>query len=45
MHPVCIIEVNVTVNNVTVLSVAQKMILWLIYVAENNKTYLGRYVN
>ena len=44
MFSLCIVGLHVTVNNIKILSVTQKPLLWRIYVAGNNKTYLGRHV-
>jgi hypothetical protein len=43
MRCVCIVELRVTVNNTKILSVAQPL-LWRIYVASNNVTYVGHHV-
>jgi hypothetical protein len=37
----CIVEVNDTLNNITILIVAQKRFFWWICVAGNSETYLG----
>jgi len=40
MLSVSIVELQVTVKNMTTLSVVQKKLLWQIYVSGNNKAYL-----
>ena len=42
---VCIVEVNDTLNNITILIVAQEWYFWWICVANNSKTYLGLHEN
>jgi hypothetical protein len=44
MHSVCIIEVHVTVDNITILSAAYKLLLWHICVTANSATYIGLHV-
>ena len=44
MLSLCIVVLHVTVNNIKILSVTQKPLLWRIYVAGNNETYLDRHV-
>jgi hypothetical protein len=44
MPSACNVELHVTVNNTTILCVAQKCFLWPIYVAGNNKECLGLHV-
>jgi hypothetical protein len=44
MCSLCIAELHGTVNNIEILSAAQKLLLWRIYIAGNNKTYLGFHV-
>jgi hypothetical protein len=42
MHPVCIVELHVTVDNITILSVAQKCFYGKFsHVTSNDITYLG----
>jgi len=44
MFSLCNDELQVTVNNIKIFSVAQKFPFCRIYVADNNKTYFGLYV-
>jgi hypothetical protein len=44
MRYLCIVELQLTVNNIKIFSVAQKLLLYRPYVAGNNKTHFGLYV-
>jgi hypothetical protein len=44
MHYVCVVELHVTVSYIKLLSVASQCFYEKIYVAGNNKTYVGLHV-
>jgi hypothetical protein len=44
IRSICIVELRVTVNNIKISSLAQKLLLWPVFVAGNNKMYVGRHV-
>jgi hypothetical protein len=41
MRSLRMVEIHVTVNNIQILSVAQTVYLWRIYMAGNNQTHLN----